>query len=254
MKYIISTFLLSINFLIFSQQKEHKEEPIEIADLPINNIAKECTKIGGGQEWNFSLIKFKDNNYKQIEQNELPHSILTKPIIDKERKLDFIPYHHFSYFKRHNISKLYGEGTLKINTKDIKNVEFTIHIDSRNDYLHSLWYVWYSDDNIILAIHEEVNSIPVAGSVKYSYYSLYKENSDVLVYPNPVVNQLRLSSASNSKIKNISIVNSLGVLVSSHEYDATEIEMNVSQLKKGSFTLNILLEKNTKVMKSFIKL
>jgi hypothetical protein len=83
-------------------------------------------------------------------------------------------------------------------------------------------------------------------------------NDIVTIYPNPAVKTLNivLSAASDEKV-NIGIVNVLGQEITNRDYNLktgiNTIELNVSDLAKATYMINVAFGEQKKVYTKFVK-
>ena len=68
-------------------------------------------------------------------------------------------------------------------------------------------------------------------------------DSEILVYPNPVLNELTVSAGDESGSKNLMLYNMQGKLVLSKIITGAEAKINLESLTKGIYLLSISNEK-----------
>ena len=89
-------------------------------------------------------------------------------------------------------------------------------------------------------------------NISYTLSISQFENQSVKLYPNPVSNRLFLQSP-NSESYNLKLVNALGQVVLTKANSTSSIELDVSDLSKGMYFLNVTSEiRNSQTLK-FIK-
>lgn len=248
-------YLLLLTPIFSLSQKHHcHHEKQDLAKMPINNIAKECTKIGDNQTWYFNQVNFIRNNYNQISLNATPNfSSEFKSV----KHLDFIPYHHFSYFKSHNIKQLTGNGILVLNNDSIFNCTYNtyIDIDQQEDSKtqHSIWYIWKSENQIILAIHEKVNEIAFSGLESYSFYSpLLETKKTVKAYPTPTKNFINFDT--KHTISQVTIMNNEGRTVLNTFENVRRVKINLTNFTPGIYYATIKLQNGSQEVVPFQKM
>ena len=84
------------------------------------------------------------------------------------------------------------------------------------------------------------------------------DNQDLIVYPNPATNELRISISTGSmtnagfKIQSIHIYNVLGEMVYTSYLSTNQSTINISQLSKGIYFVEVQSE-NTIINRKLIK-
>lgn len=75
---------------------------------------------------------------------------------------------------------------------------------------------------------------------------------EVMVYPNPVIDKIKISNKNGSRIKNINLFDSLGHPTIRQQGDSPEIEIDIRRLPKGIYILDIETE-NSRIVKKIMK-
>ena len=83
--------------------------------------------------------------------------------------------------------------------------------------------------------------------------SVAKTVNDFNVYPNPVVNQLYISSSDNAEIKQINIYELTGQSVFSKVFTMPINSIDVSGFQKGIYLLSVDYMSGSRVTKTFVK-
>lgn len=248
-------FLVEINL---AQKRptghHHEHQEVKLEDLPINNIAKECTKIGNQQVWKFTNQVLLELNYKPLSIFYIPNF---EPIESNKLStdsIDFIPYHHFDYFKQNNIKKLDGNGTLVFGMDSIPKVNYTTFIDYKvKGYKHSLWYIWEKDSETLFAINEKTYGFPSIEKDELYYYSSFKKNkTETNLFPNPTTNSINFKAIEN--IKKVMIYDDLGKIIITNIFNSNEVVVNVASLKKGTYKAKVFLANNLIEILAFVKI
>lgn len=76
--------------------------------------------------------------------------------------------------------------------------------------------------------------------------------SSISVYPNPTKNLVNVSNTTNAVVKNISIVDLNGRTVRSLDVNATETQVNISELASGIYMMNVNTDQGS-VIKKIVK-
>lgn len=82
---------------------------------------------------------------------------------------------------------------------------------------------------------------------------LTKDNSNVLIYPNPTSSEINVVSNDQSQIKQIQLYDLTGKLMEIGIYNAEEVKLNLNKYNSGIYLLKVQTEKNTITKKVILK-
>src|SRR5690606_40502229 len=89
-------------------------------------------------------------------------------------------------------------------------------------------------------------------NVSYTLSVSQFENQMVRIYPNPVSDKLFIQTPASNKY-HLKLVNTLGQAVLSQNHNSTSVELDVSDLSKGLYFLNVVDENKKSQTIKFIK-
>jgi hypothetical protein len=81
--------------------------------------------------------------------------------------------------------------------------------------------------------------------------NLFSTNNAITIYPNPVRDELTVTNTEN--IENVVIYNALGQVVKQFAVNAEQLQINVSDLQEGIYTLRLQNKNGTMITKQFVK-
>jgi hypothetical protein len=113
-------------------------------------------------------------------------------------------------------------------------------------------------------IGNQNDSVNVTGSVMYffrnclgniatSIEDIDNPFSQLLIYPNPVQNQLTISNLPVSFKGSVSVYNSTGQLIQSEQKNGSQVILQTGQLSSGLYFIHLKSEKGQMTTKKFIK-
>lgn len=82
---------------------------------------------------------------------------------------------------------------------------------------------------------------------------LTKDNSNVLIYPNPTSSEINVVSNDQSQIKQIQLYDLTGKLMEIGIYNSEEVKLNLNKYNSGIYLLKVQTEKNTTTKKVILK-
>jgi hypothetical protein len=149
--------------------------------------------------------------------------------------------------------KLSTTGTAKAN---FTNTLFTVAQEDSTWHDRSVSLSAYSGQNVYIAFVENstdqfilyIDNIKVA-STGVGIDDVTSENASFNVYPNPVKNELNITS--NTSLKNIKIVNTVGQEILNENVSGNHYKINTSSYIKGIYFVQIESEKG-KTTKKFV--
>ncbi len=114
-------------------------------------------------------------------------------------------------------------------------------------------YSLFDAGNFSKTTYYRIKIVGLNGQVKYSRIILVKptSNTELSIYPNPVVNNLFIAGLNGSS--DIRIVNAKGMAIRQLKTAANSISMDVSKLTSGFYVISILTEDGNVTKKSFVK-
>ena len=102
-------------------------------------------------------------------------------------------------------------------------------------------------------VYYRIRIVGLAGDIKYTDMVAVRKNGAKLVslYPNPAVSSINITGLTNATVYRI--INATGQVVLQQRTTANSINIDVSGLQSGLYTVEILSTDNTAVQRSFIK-
>lgn len=169
---------------------------------------------------------------------------------------------YFSYLNYHEIGEgnYEYEGVLNVtngNPNEIHSIQLN-RID--NDPISEITNI-HSDGNLLYMTMTERthgNELYVANpdfvlSTEEINEGLTKDNSKVLIYPNPTSSEINVVSNDQSKIKQIQLYDLTGKLMEIGLYNSNEVKINLEKYNSGIYLLKVQTEKNTTTKKVIVR-
>ena len=169
---------------------------------------------------------------------------------------------YFSYMNYHEIGEgnYEYEGVLNVtngNPNEIHSIQLN-RID--NDPISEITNI-HSDGNLLyMTMTERIhgNELYVANpdfvlSTEEINEGLTKDNSKVLIYPNPTSSEINVVSNDQSKIKQIQLYDLTGKLMEIGLYNSNEVKINLEKYNSGIYLLKVQTEKNTTTKKVIVR-
>ena len=92
----------------------------------------------------------------------------------------------------------------------------------------------------------------IIDNIGLMYYTesvpIIQNNNLISIYPNPTTTELTITS--RDKINTVTISNLLGQVMYSHEYNTTQVQVNIADLPKGIYFIKV----NGTEVRKFVKL
>ncbi len=114
-------------------------------------------------------------------------------------------------------------------------------------------YVFTDPGTFTGLVYYRIKIISLAGDIKYSDIVWVKDSGSnaISLYPNPAVNSIVLSGLKNSS--SYRIINAMGQIVMQQKINGNSFSVDVAELKRGLYFIEIVSTDNTSVKRSFIK-
>src|SRR5690606_8469593 len=178
-------------------------------------------------------------------------------------------YHEYiNNFTCYNSNVLFTKGISWSNTLNITNGEpnglTSVDITLDDNYIFGAYEgissLFVNQNKLYLTIYNRKNGeeLYIADpefllSTEEINEGLNKDDSNVLIYPNPTSSEINVVSNDQSKIKQIQLYDLTGKLMEIGIYNANEVKLNLQKYSSGIYLLKVQTEKSTTTKKVIIK-